>query len=316
MSKTPRQKVIYIGKPASSELRSVLVPIDLTPASDRVLGRLLRLPLADAARVTLLHVLPAGLLLLEERKAARDAQKALTEEARHLKTELPKGIQVETRVVLGSAAKEIAETAAATQADLIVMGRGGGRALREAFLGSTAERVVRQAKRPVLVVRQPPRALYSRPAMALDLDPVASEVIRVLFRVLPSPRPKIDVIHAFDLPYKGLVYPSLSEDHAQERKDEHRARAGRELTQLLVSALAKAHIRPEAAPAFKHHVQYGSARLIVDKAIKKLESDLLVLGTQGHSGPAYMFLGTVAGDLLRAALCDVLVVPPATRGKK
>lgn len=315
MSRPPKQKVIYIGNPAS-ELRSVLVPLDLTPASDRVLGRLLRLPLADAARVTLLHVLPSGLLLLEEKKAARDAQKALFDEAKHLKAELPKGTRVETRVVPGSAAKEIALAAATVQADLIVMGRGGGRALREAFLGSTAERVVRQAKRPVLVVRQPPRALYSRPAVALDLDPVASEVIRVLFRVLPSPRPKVDVIHAFDIPYKGLVYPSLSEDDAQERKDEHRAQASGELTKLLIAALAKARISPDVAPAFKPLVQYGSARLVVEKAIKKLDSDLLVLGTHGHSGAAYMFLGTVAGDLLRAARCDVLVVPPAPRGSK
>lgn len=316
MSKSPRQNVTYLRSTPAPGLRSVLVPIDLTPASDRVLGRLTRLPLADGAKVTLLHVLPAGLLLLEERKAAKDAQKALADEAKHLRTKLPKGIQVETRVSLGNAAKEISQTAAALKADLIVMGRGSGRTLREAFVGSTAERVVRQAKRPVLVVRQPPRDLYSRPAVALDLDPVASEVIRVLFRVLPAPRPKIDVIHAFDIPYKGLVYPSLSEDLAQERKDEHRRSAGAELTKLLLAALAKANIRPEAAPAFKPHVQYGSARLVVEKTIRRLDSDLLVLGTHGHSGAAYMFLGTVAGDLLRAAQCDVLVVPPAPRGKK
>ncbi len=316
MNRTPKQNVTYLGSSPPIGLRTVLVPIDLTPASDRVVGRLLRLPLIDGALVTLLHVLPAGLLVLEERKAAKDAQKALAEEARHLRTKLPKGVQVVTRVALGSAAKEIATAAAAVKAELIIMGRGGGRALREAFLGSTAERVVRQAKRPVLVVRQPPRALYTRPAVALDLDPVASEVLRVLLRVLPSPRPKVDVIHAFDIPYKGLVYPSLSEDVAQERKDEHRTSAGAELTKLLASALAKAHIRPEAAPAFKPHVQYGSARLVVEKTIKKLDSDLLVLGTHGHSGAAYMFLGTVAGDLLRAAPCDVLVVPPASRGKK
>jgi nucleotide-binding universal stress UspA family protein len=60
-------------------------------------------------------------------------------------------------------------------------------------------------------------------------------------------------------------------------------------------------------------VQYGSARGVVEKAVDKVEPDLLVLGTHGYSGLAYVFLGTVAGDLLRAAKCDVLMVPPRKR---
>ena len=54
-------------------LRSLLVPVDLTPISDRVLGRLSMLPLADDARVTILHVVPGGLLPREQRDAERDA---------------------------------------------------------------------------------------------------------------------------------------------------------------------------------------------------------------------------------------------------
>ena len=53
---------------------------------------------------------------------------------------------------------------------------------------------------------------------------------------------------------------------------------------------------------------------MVEKATEQAEKDLLVLGTRGHSGAAYVFLGTVAGDLLRAARCDVLVVPSRPPG--
>ena len=55
----------------------------------------------------------------------------------------------------------------------------------------------------------------------------------------------------------------------------------------------------------------ASPREIVEKVTERAETDLLVLGTRGRSGAAYVLLGTVAGDLLRAARCDVLVVPPA-----
>ena len=315
MSPTAEQSTVRASAaPGSAELHSLLVPIDLTPSSDRVLGRLSLLPLAEDARVTLLHVVPGSLPRNEQRRAERDANKALASEVRHLRKHLPKKVRIDALVKVGAAAKVIAESAAEVQAELIVMGRGGGRALRDAFLGSTAERVVRQARLPVLVVRLAPRAAYRSPALALDLDEAAHEVVRLMLRVLPPPRPRVEVIHAFDIPYRGLIYPSLSADDAEEWKAELRAKATRELAKLLVAALAKANVRPEDGPSWKTHVQYGSPRTVVDKAMKKAEPDLLVLGTHGYSGAGYVFLGTVAGDLLRAATCDVLVVPPAPPG--
>lgn len=305
-----RKKSSGAGVAGSRAFHALIVPVDLTPASDRVLGRVAQLPLADDARITLSHVVPGGLSAGAQRGAERDAHKALADEIRHLRDRLPRKVRIEATVRAGAAAKEIAATATEQSAELIVMGRGGGRALRDLFLGSTAERVVRQSKLPVLVVRSSPRTPYRRPALALDLDQAAHEVVRVMLRVLPPESRRVDVIHAFDVPYKGLVYPSLSEDEAEAQKDALRARAARELTGLLASATAEADLRPEEEPFWKTRVLYGSPRIVVEKAIKKADADLLVLGTHGYSGAAYAFLGTVAGDLLRAAPCDVLVVPP------
>ncbi|HEY6559572.1 MAG TPA: universal stress protein [Polyangiaceae bacterium] len=307
---TKREGSSESGVHDSGGFHSLLVPVDLTPSSDRVLGRVSLLPLADDARVTLLHVVPGSLPSREQRSAERDANKALADEARHLRKQVGKKVIIEPLVKLGAAAKEIAACATALKAELIVMGRGRGRALRDTFLGSTAERVVRNAQLPVLVVRLAPRTAYSRPALALDLDQAAHEVVRFMLLVLPLPRPRVEVIHAFDDPHGGLVYPSLSEDAADERQAELRSDATRELTKLLTRALAKAHVRPEDVPVWKTHVRYGSPRIVVERAAKKRETDLLVLGTHGYSGAAYLFLGTVAGDLLRAARCDALVVPP------
>lgn len=311
---TTKRKILSdSGVRASGGFHSLLVPVDLTPSSDRVLGRLSLLPLADDTRVTLLHVVPSSLPPGERQRAERDANKALAEEARHLRKQLHKKIRIEPVVRVGAVARQIAARASQVQAELIVMGRGGGRALRDAFLGSSAERVIRQARRPVLVVRLAPRAAYNRPALALDIDQVAHEVVRLMLLVLPPPRPRIEVIHAFDLPYHGLVYPSLSE-RAEERRDELRSDATQKLAKLLATALAKAEVRPEDRPFWRTHVQYGSPRIVVERAMTKADTDLLVLGTRGYSGAAHVLLGSIAGDLLRAARCDVLVVPPAPRG--
>jgi nucleotide-binding universal stress UspA family protein len=263
--------------------------------------------------VTILHVVPEDLPPSQQRAAMRDATKALAAEVTLLRKSLPRGVGVTPLVRVGAVAKLIAASAVQAKAELIVMGRGGRRGLRETLLGSTAERVIRQARLPVLVVRLPPRAAYRRPALAVAIDQAAHGAVRLLLQVLPPPRPEVTVIHAYDFPYGGPAYPSLSHAGAEATKGVLRFNAIRDLAQVLSKALAKLHLRPDDAPSWKTRVHYGPVRLIVEMMVRKAESDLLVLGTRGLAGVKYAFLGTVAGDLLRQVKCDVLVVPPAAR---
>ena len=297
--------------PGPAPFRSLLVPIDLSPSSDRVLGRLPLLPLAEDARVTVLHVVPSGMTSTEQRNAARDAIKALAAEVRHQRKALPRGVTIEPLVKAGATAKTISSYAARMKTELVVMGRGSGSSLRDGFIGSTAERVIRQAKIPVLVVRLAPRSPYRRPALAIALDEAAYEAIAVLLRMLPTPRSAVTVIHAFDAPYRSYFYPSLSGTTADERRDELQLKAASEISGLLRKALARANVLPANAPAWKAHVRFGSPRTVVEQVVTRSDADLLVLGTHGRSGAPYLLLGTVAGDLLRQSKCDVLVVPPA-----
>ncbi|MGE0161329.1 MAG: universal stress protein [Gemmatimonadales bacterium] len=288
----------------------MLVPVDLDPLSDRIIGRVALLPLADDARVTILHVVPGSLPARERRSAERDAREALAVEARHLRESLPMGVTVEPLVRPGTIADEIHAHATAGAPELIVMGRGGGRRLRDAFLGSNAERVVRRAQRPVLVVRLRPRTAYKRPAIALDLDQAARESIRIMLLMLTEPQPRVAVIHAYTVPHLGRYYPSLSPDELDVAREDQRRQATKNLTTLLDAALAESNVRPEDGPRWKTYLRYGAPRLAVTNAAESIKADLLVLGTQARRGSAFAFLGTVAGDVLRAARCDVLIVPP------
>jgi len=63
------------------------------------------------------------------------------------------GLSTTTHAVVGAAFQKILETAGKINADLIVMGTHGRTGMERVIVGSTAERVVRRSKIPVLTVR-------------------------------------------------------------------------------------------------------------------------------------------------------------------
>jgi nucleotide-binding universal stress UspA family protein len=293
----------------SRPLRSLLIPIDLTPAADRILARVAHLPLAGEARLTLLHVVPAKWSLAERSDAELVAAESMAEQVRVLRRSLPRCVGVELVVRAGSPANEITDCARDVRADLVVMGRGGRRVLRDALRGSTAECVVRRARVPVLVVRLPAHGTYHRPALAVDLQHPLHRLVGLMLRILPRPRAAIPVVHAFDVPYDGQL---LSVD-MESSKARWRAKVTRKLKRLLREALTRAKVPSGDEPSWASHARYGCPGVIVDEVTRTNETDLLVVGTRGHSGLDYMLWGTTAGQLLRNVACDVLVVPLPVR---
>ncbi|HEX6679341.1 MAG TPA: universal stress protein [Gaiellaceae bacterium] len=72
-----------------------------------------------------------------------------------------KGIQIETKLLKGKPADEIVAYADSIGADLIVVGSRGHGALTNALIGSVSRGVLRESRRPVLIVRGAPVAASS-----------------------------------------------------------------------------------------------------------------------------------------------------------
>jgi nucleotide-binding universal stress UspA family protein len=66
-----------------------------------------------------------------------------------------KGVELDSELRQGTPWQEINDVAEKKNADLIVIGTHGRSGLAHALLGSVAERVIRSAARPVLVIRDP-----------------------------------------------------------------------------------------------------------------------------------------------------------------
>jgi nucleotide-binding universal stress UspA family protein len=136
--------------------RSVLVAVDLSPASKDVLAGAIGLTADAAVRLTVLHTI--------KRVAAGDAVRnrsrwvmpaylnhVLGDARRKLEavvSDAPASVETRVQVSTGSAARTILANAAEMDADLVVVGRSGGFKI----LGSTAQRVLRTNDRALLVI--------------------------------------------------------------------------------------------------------------------------------------------------------------------
>jgi nucleotide-binding universal stress UspA family protein len=148
--------------------RRVLVPLDGSQASQRVIDTLASLPGAQELELILLHVarrertgghpLPPMDPLTAEGQApewihvqATQAQSRLDEIAKRLRGA---GIKATTRVVeSGDAAGSIVEAIRGEPADAIAMGTRGAGGVRRMTHGSVATAVVRNSEVPVMLIR-------------------------------------------------------------------------------------------------------------------------------------------------------------------
>jgi nucleotide-binding universal stress UspA family protein len=147
--------------PALLHIKSVLVPLDFSPSSEKALAYAVAFARQFGAKLTLLHVVePVATpdfadsfpLVMENDKVKGECQRHLERVQRDLQIE-PKLVE-KVLVRHGRSFHEIADAARTLKADLIIISTHGYTGLKHALLGSTTERVVRHAPCPVLVVRE------------------------------------------------------------------------------------------------------------------------------------------------------------------
>jgi universal stress protein A len=138
----------------------ILVPSDFSPASDNAFNYALRLAEEFGAELILIHVLEPALspsfAAIPGAAVFSEAEFELAESNLHEWIDSAKERDVAATLTMrsGLATHEIVEAAKEHDVDLIVIATHGRTGWKHFCIGSTAERVVRAAPCPVLVVRE------------------------------------------------------------------------------------------------------------------------------------------------------------------
>jgi len=147
-------------------LKRVLVPVDFSEMSRKALLYAVSFAEQFDAEIVLLHVVeplpaPPEVVYLETGAIYTEVRKGAEKQLSVWRNAAAAAASVTTKIRTGVAYREIVEAAKDAKADLIVLGTHGRTGLAHLFMGSTAERVVREATCPVLVVRSPEREFVS-----------------------------------------------------------------------------------------------------------------------------------------------------------
>ncbi|MDZ7809637.1 MAG: universal stress protein [Arhodomonas sp.] len=130
---------------------------------------------------------------------ARGTREALEGEAEELGQR--HGQPPEVAVLTGTVTHAIRDYMESIDADLGVLGASGRGLARQLWLGSTAERVLRRCRRPLLVTKTPPARSYRRILVPVDFSRASR--VAVDWASAVAPEAELVVLHAFEVPFEG-----------------------------------------------------------------------------------------------------------------
>lgn len=202
-------------------------------------------------------------------------------------------------VLQGAPHRVLGDRAAELGAGLLVVGATAGGAIHR-LLGSTADRVIRRAACPVLVVRGELPMPPARVLAPVDLSPLAAAAFRTgveRLGELPGAAPEIEALFVLS-PIQRQVSPQFTPEQVDRFAEDELER------------FVTAHAGDAARGRVRRQVRVGTAREEILAEIEARKPDLVLLGTHGLGGFDRFVIGSIAADVVREARCSVLVIPP------
>ena len=299
------------------EIRRILCPVDFSEPSLRALRHASTLatwyespltalyvdsmlPIDDATDVGAFGVTPTAVL-----EAARSTR--VVEDLRGFVARVvhDREIDVEVEEATGIADAVVAR-AATLAADLIVMGTHGRTGIKRLFVGSVAERVLRTAPCPVMVV--PPQdavptstVSFKDIVCAIDFSESSLAALCWALSLAREADAHLWLVHTIEVPPELRASAVITDEEVDQLNASARADALRRLRSLI----------PQDAAAFcsiQTATATGEAAHAILRFAAVRNADLIVMGAQGHGAIDRLIFGSKTRDVIAAAICPVLTV--------
>ncbi len=225
------------------------------------------------------------------------------------------GLECEALVVRGRPWRVIPEVAKERASLMVVIGAFGSAGEKsvqkgvvvERVLGSTAERVVRAADRPVFVSTGETEIADGLQGTTWIVGTDFSDCSLVALKWAERAAARVGgTLHVANvvIPAGGEEKPDEERTWRQVLRDQSKAEAGKQLVEYVSEHAPNAEHHQVVSPDYPSHALCNAARLV--------EADVLVVGTHAQSVLGRLLIGSTASRCLRVAAMPVLMVPVAT----
>jgi nucleotide-binding universal stress UspA family protein len=284
--------------------RTVVVGVDLSEASQAV-ARWVASHVERAESVVLTHVVsvPSPPRFLRafyppSDQLVNDARVGAEIRLRELAATLDGG-SVRTEVRVGRPEQQLVAAVGECRARLLVVGPHAQRPGLARLLGSTAERVARQASCSLLLARGLPAGAPGTVLLALDDSELADAMLAWGAWCARRFGARLVVLHVVPVGLEMAVVPGASATEHDRARRKLIARA----KEWLPGRLAAAGLDSASA-----EVAFGDPGLEILSAVQRFGAGLLLIGRHGSGSSGGPFLGSVTEFLLRNGSAPVLVV--------
>ncbi len=304
-------------------MQTILVPLDGSPFGEHALPMALALARRGDMQIALAHVhhlfapslAPTGAPVVDPRVDAlfREEEAAYLADVSHRIATVWNGPVMMT-LLETPVAEALCQHAELIGASLVVMSTHGRGGLARAWLGSVADRMIRQSKAPILLLHPEDGTpdLAREPKLHHILVPLDGSLLSE--QILPHAiwlgrlvGARYTLLRVIEPVVRGFVVNGVEpvvDVEAQEL-------AWQQASEYVERLAARLHgedltVVPE--------VRVGRPIAEILECAAEREADLIAMSTHGHGGLTRLFLGRVTDKVLRSASVPVLVFrPPETR---
>lgn len=301
---------------SAKPLKTIVVATDFSADAGAALDWATAAAHERGARIVLVHAvavaMPAAPEFVPLEEGYYEALRASAEHelARLAESVRGRGVAVDVELAVEPAVSSIVAAAARHHADVIVAGTRGLTGLKRLVLGSNAARLVRSATCPVVTVHGDDAARFRAVRTILvptDLSDDALHAAEAAAQVLgDGPDRRIVLLHVYRFPMVLTSAPAF----ALTREIADFVRRTREELEGIAARFREQGIAVEV------QIEEGLPSHSILEQAKKVDADMIAMGTHGRSGLDRLFLGSTAERVLPAAPCPVLTVHEAEKEQR
>lgn len=283
-------------------MKHIMVATDFSERSDRALRRATLLAKQTGASITLVTAVDEDKprhLVDEEKREAEVLLRAMSATVRDVD-----GVPCEARVALAEPSQAIIQAANEAGPDLLVIGPHRRQLFRDIFVGTTAERTIRNAPCPVLMVNATPAGPYRHVLLTTDLSDGSRDAMTSYVELHLADQLPLSMLYVFDVPMLRLALSSgITEREKRQSIEDEWRKASISLSTFLASMPLQ-----NVNSLLRYEEKAANHEILAEAA--EVPADLIVLATHGRRGFEKLLLGSVTEKVLRDSSIDVLAIPP------